>query len=174
MKPFITIKDSDIFEDPLEEPKEYVTRPTAKGLVFDADGNMALIEARDHYGLPGGGVESGENFEQALMREIDEEIGCKINIVSIVCNTEQYRAEDAKKYETTYFIAKVVGEKGMQTSEQEDEQNKEILWLTKETALKILKEQINTTPKDNYPAQFNIRTHLAAVEKYCKENHENK
>jgi ADP-ribose pyrophosphatase YjhB (NUDIX family) len=171
MKPFLVVRDADIFENPLEEPKEYVTRPTAKGLVFDADGNMALITTHEHYGLPGGGVEKGETFEQALIRECEEEIGCKVEINSNIGTSEQYRTRDAVKYETEYFTATVMGEKGMPTSTQDDEQNIRIIWIPVNEAVVFLSEQIKNLPAKDYSFKFNARTHIAAVEKYCKENH---
>jgi ADP-ribose pyrophosphatase YjhB (NUDIX family) len=52
------------------------------------DGKVLLVRrarspARGYYSLPGGRVEFGESLHQALTREVDEETGLKIDIVSL-------------------------------------------------------------------------------------------
>jgi 8-oxo-dGTP diphosphatase len=49
---------------------------------------IALIErhrmGRHYFVFPGGGVEPGENFVEALVREIDEETGLKVNVQRLI------------------------------------------------------------------------------------------
>ncbi len=168
MNYFLSIKDSDIFENPTVEPSEYKLRPTAKGIVLDGDGNIALLSIRDQVGFPGGGVEEGETFEEAFIRECDEEIGCAVGIISTIGKAKQYRAKDVKQYEFVYFIAKVIGEKGVPSTSQDDELGIKVIWLSKEKAGEILERQIKDIPENEYARQFNFRTHLAAFKKYLE------
>ncbi len=168
MQLFSIIKDSDIFENPTPEPLEYTIRPTAKGFVFDSDGNIALLAIREGYGLPGGGVETGETFEEAFVRECQEEIGCDVEIISIIGSAEQYRAKDAKKYMFVYFVAKVVGEKGTPTTSQNDEHGIEIVWFSKEKTKDVLEKQLQEIPESEYVRWFNFRTHLSAFKKFLE------
>jgi len=60
-----------------------IFRPQTFGvkLLLVNEGNVLLVEQSytGGYHLPGGGVKSGEMFEQALKREIFEELGLYIN-----------------------------------------------------------------------------------------------
>lgn len=173
MKVFHVISDKDIFQNSLPEPKEYMTRPTAKGLVFDSDGKIALVTTNKDYLLPGGGVESDETFEQAFIRECDEEIGCKIEISETIGKSEQYRNIDSRKYEIVFFVAKVLGEKGLPSSKEEDEQNIKIIWVTLNEAINILKQQMERPIDGEYSFRFNVISHLAALETFLGKNEQN-
>ena len=54
---FLITKDVDFFENPVAEPVEYRVRPTAKGIVIDDEGNIALLSNGEHSLFPGGGVD---------------------------------------------------------------------------------------------------------------------
>ncbi len=167
---FLTIKDVDIFKNPLPEPKEYILRQTVKGIVIDNEGRVALLRGLTHSLLPGGGVEIGETNEQAFIRECKEEIGCTVEIVSTLGRAVNFRAKDVKKYEIVFFVGNVVGEKGKPTTLQEDEQGLPINWLSKEAAQELLERQVETLALDVYIPHFNCRTHLAAFKKFLGLN----
>lgn len=51
-------------------------RTSVKGLIFDDQGRFLLTkEENGKWGLPGGGMDWGETAHQALVREIQEEMG---------------------------------------------------------------------------------------------------
>ncbi|HEX8227057.1 MAG TPA: NUDIX hydrolase [Candidatus Saccharimonadales bacterium] len=82
-------------------------RVTAKALIFDPDNRLLVI--RNHNGnweLPGGGWEHNEDFETALSREIDEELGVGISSVGPILFT--YRGVNVKRgFMTLRLVAPV-------------------------------------------------------------------
>lgn len=66
-------------------------RVAAKALVFDEKKRLLLAYHNDHvYGIPGGGWEHNESFEECLHREFSEELGVRITDVGPIALT--YRA----------------------------------------------------------------------------------
>lgn len=163
---FSSIKDADVFENPALEVGEYTLRPTAKGIVLDSDGNIALLSNGEHSLFPGGGVEEGETYEEAFIRECKEEIGCDVGVLYSIGDAAHFRAVSMKKYETRFFVAKVLGEKGSPTSTAPGELACTISWLAEHEILKILEEQLPYIRIDDYAAHFNCPTHLEAFKKY--------
>lgn len=51
-------------------------RLTAKAVIYNADGKVLLLrESNGEWGLPGGGVDHGEDIVAGLTRELQEELG---------------------------------------------------------------------------------------------------
>lgn len=72
----MTITALDVFGNQHEvTTDEMVWRPSVYGIVID-DGKILLSPQHDiGYDLPGGGVELHETFEEAVTREVKEELG---------------------------------------------------------------------------------------------------
>jgi 8-oxo-dGTP diphosphatase len=174
MEYFSVINDADIFENPTPEPKEYVPRPTVKGIVLDSEGGICIYTIHGRSLFPGGGIEDGETPERAFIRECKEEIGCDVEIISFLGNAVQYRAKVAKKYEFYFFVAKVVEEKGKPTTTQADEADMQIEWLPKDRIKDILESQIEGLPKDAYMPHFNCRTSRDMFLKFLEEENGDK
>lgn len=62
---------------------------------------------KDHYCLPGGRVEIGESSEQTIKREIQEELGKKVEILGYVATIENFFEMENKKYHEIYFLYRI-------------------------------------------------------------------
>lgn len=168
MEPFSIIKDSDIFSDTVTEPKFYEKRVTVKGVVFDEEGDIALLTARGHSLMPGGGAYDDETLEEAFIRECREEIGCDVVLLEYLGVAVQYRAHTAKMYEVHFFVAQVVGEKSTPTTEDDEERIMRLSWETVGTVQDVLESQIESIPQEEYATHFNARTQLKAFQKFIE------
>ena len=73
-------------------------------------GQVLTISAQDpdkaepHYGVPGGGVEFGETSDQALRREMREELGAEITDLDLLFVSEEIFAVQGQAYHTVVFL----------------------------------------------------------------------
>lgn len=72
MKRLFTIDSKDY-----DESWEKFYRPSVRGIIFDEEGNIAMIYSQKlhFYKFPGGGTEGDETHVETLAREVKEETG---------------------------------------------------------------------------------------------------
>jgi 8-oxo-dGTP diphosphatase len=68
----------------------YHMRRAVYAVIPDREGRVAAVRSRRHLFLPGGGIESGETPEQALVREIEEECAQRLHIAGKIGEALQY------------------------------------------------------------------------------------
>lgn len=57
---------------------------SVKGIVLHQDGIVLLKNERDEWELPGGKIESGEELESCIVREISEELSLQSNVSKLI------------------------------------------------------------------------------------------
>jgi 8-oxo-dGTP diphosphatase len=83
--------------------------------IFDKEGRLFITKrgkkAKNEQGkweIPGGSVELGETFEEAVKREIREELGVKIAVLEILGMWDHIIPEDKQHWITSTFICKII------------------------------------------------------------------
>jgi ADP-ribose pyrophosphatase len=178
MKHILDICDNDIFPAnydfalDLEKPALPEERKAVRIIILDEDDNIAVV-GRNYENdnvfrgiLPGGGVENGETYEIAAIREAIEETGCHIEPVFTVGYTNENRKVIKRKQTTYCIVARVVGEKGLPQTTQKDEIGLETKWFSLDEIIVFFENQIKEIPFKKYHTQFNIRTNLAFLKEY--------
>ena len=155
MKLLCEIRHSDIIPGASDKPSDiFSRRHAARAIVTDSEGKVALLYVGKHnfHKLPGGGVEAGEDVQQALARELVEEIGCQATITSELGAITEYRDEWDQKQTSECFIATQTG--GIQLpsfTEKELSEGFRIVWADNLAhAISLLE---NDSPK-NYGGLF--------------------
>jgi 8-oxo-dGTP pyrophosphatase MutT (NUDIX family) len=144
-----TITESDVYKDNkdrliTQEDQYGELRKTARVVLFDEHNNVALhyYSTNGGYFMIGGGVEDGESIENALIREVKEEVGCKIkNVKELGIIIEQGVGKEVKHIQENYcFIALVDGEKGIPIfTEQEIAWGIQLVWFKLDEAMEKVK-----------------------------------
>lgn len=114
-----------------EPGRAYIPRPSAYGLVYDAEGRIAVMETPRGGFLPGGGIEPSETPEEALVREVQEECGLGVTIGERLGEAAEYRCTEghahAIRKDCVFFAAVFTGESGRGAATEADHT---LLWLT--------------------------------------------
>ena len=153
LKLLATIRDADI-EYPEINTEPTSKRTAARAIVTDPKGAVAMLFVRNHgyYKLPGGGVESGEDIEIALARELLEEIGCEAKITNEVGIINEYCGVYGLFQTSHCFVAVKVGDTvPPQFTDDEKANGFEIMWLG---SIDEAIEQVQLDKPDNYEGKF--------------------
>lgn len=109
----------------------------AYALIYDENDEKVLMVNNKGGGwsLPGGAVEQGETFEQAAIREAEEETSFKIEVQDVVAVNEAFFTEKGHHALFVTFRAEILG--GEAFIQYEDE-ILEIKWINLKTANELM------------------------------------
>jgi len=117
---------------------QYTDRPTVKVVI--KNNNKVLILNKGL--LPGGGIDPGESDQDAITRELQEELGVTVTDVQEIGTVVQYRNLLEKKYLINGYAAELETTGGLTDPQDEGEAQFTIQWLTIEDALAFVTESI--------------------------------
>lgn len=104
---------------------EWQERPSVYAVVINEEGRMLVLEVDGEYHLPGGGIDAGENPEQAVIREALEEAGAVIGDLEYIGQANQFFPEDSRNKLGTFYKAALVS----QDEQSSDEDSHKPVWL---------------------------------------------
>lgn len=155
----LTIKDSDVGSD-TPDPAVYKERTAVRAVIFNDRKEVALLHStiKNYHKLPGGGVEEGEMYMNALAREVQEEAGCVIDRVEELGTVEEFRNQIALHQFSHAYTAHLAGAPGVPSlTDDEVLEGFVPVWMSLPEAISTLESELES---DVYLARFMTRRDL--------------
>ena len=173
MKLLGEIRESDVGIEPTGEILEhqFIFRKSARAILLNDKSEVSIqyIGRDNYYKLPGGGVEAGETEEEALRREIREEVGCELTIKKELGIIIEYRNNIPLLHLSYGYLAQVDGPIGTPSFEApEIEEGCEALWMPMDEAHEKLTSH-RPDPKMFYELPFIVARELLFLEEARKQ-----
>jgi|TARA_B100001971_G_scaffold175431_1_gene169050 nucleoside triphosphatase len=122
----------------MSESKQKYPEPTVGGLILHKSGEILLVKSfkwKDYWTVPGGHIEIGETAENAIKREIKEEVGLDIDSASLLLIQEAIYPKNFNAHKHFIFLDYLCLSKSKDV-ELDNREIQEYIWMTPEKALK--------------------------------------
>lgn len=143
--------------------KPYGVRKASRAIVLNERDEAALLHvtADGYYKLPGGGIEAGESIEEALKREVLEEVGVSIEIHDEIGMIIEYR-EQFNQLQISYcYSARVQGDHSVPSfTATEQEKGFKLCWFDLEECIQLMQRN----KPEQYVGSFIVSRDLAFLE----------
>lgn len=129
------------------------TRHASRGIIIK-DNKILLSYAKnkDVYMIPGGGVEIGEDYSDAVIREIQEETSYIVEYPVLYFDIHEYFS--TMLHINHYFICKIKGQGKANLTLNEKLAGFEAVWVSLEDAIKIF--STNLEYKESFPEKYGL------------------
>ena len=123
-------------------------RISVRGIIKTKKGLATIFRRKngtEYYVIPGGGVDNNENLEDALKRELKEELGVEVDVICKIGEVSDYYNLIHRHNINNYFLCKVksFGDKKL-TKEEMDDFHLSTLRLSYEEACKEYEYRSNS------------------------------
>ena len=110
---------------------EILPRVGVGGLIFDKKkGFLLLLRNRQpevgYWSIPGGKIEFRESIEDALKREIKEELGVDVKVISLLGVTDHIIPKESVHWVSPYYLVKIISGR---IKNMEPEKHSKIKWF---------------------------------------------
>lgn len=142
------ISESDIGFVRSSKLDKVQNRLAARAIIFNDSNQIALlyVSVKNYHKLPGGGVEDDETVSEALLREVTEEVGAKIEIFTSLGSIIEHRGQHQLVQQSYCFLARTVEIVHTPAFTKEEQANGfQLKWVDYEQAVLLLE---NDNPKD--------------------------
>ncbi len=121
-----------------KNPQRY-PEPTVGGFILNPNGEVLLCHSkkwRDYYTIPGGHIELGERIEEALKREVKEEVGLDVEPVRLLLMQEAIYSEQFHKRRHFIFLDFLCKSKSNEV-QVDNQEIQSYFWVKPRKALKM-------------------------------------
>lgn len=127
-------------------------REASRAVLFDENGLVPLLFVSKHnyHKLPGGGIDAGEDKMKALIREVKEEVGAEIEVITEVGEIIEYRSEFNLKQTSYCYIGEITSKGQPAFTDEELNDGFKIIWLSLNDAIAALEHD----EPDDYEGHF--------------------
>lgn len=127
-------------------------REASRAVLFDENGLIPLlfVPKYNNHNLPGGGINDGEDKIKALVREVLEEVGSKIEVDGEVGKIIEFRSKWNLKQISYCYIGKIISKGTPDFTEKELSQGFKLVWLPLTEAI----SKVENDKPANYEGSF--------------------
>ncbi len=167
MELLLEIKDAEFDES---DKSLFTVRNSSRAVLFDENMFVPLLfVAKFHfYKLPGGGIEPNEDSIAAVRREVVEEIGSEIEIISEIGKIIVYDSLKSIKKISYCYLGKIISKGEPHFTEKELANGFSVVWLPLKDAISKLSDEKVRNDK-NESIQRRDLTFLKKVKQMIEE-----
>ena len=127
------------------------TREIVRAILLDENNNVCIEKLkdddgfgpRDYYETPGGGIKANESHDDALHREIEEEVGYKCEVLSHIADVHDYYNLIGRKNHNYFYLVRRKEKVEQHLEPAEQIRIEKIIWVPIDEAIRVYEEMQN-------------------------------